>query len=153
MKFDSIRRANAAKVFSFWGDFFLNPWNNFCIFLLSIRILCPELFFSIFFFKILETFFIFISIRILRSEIFLGFFFQTSWNIFFVFFSKCLKRCFYFVPSIRILYSEIFYFLLPNSWNNFCFPSSIRILCLEIFFPIFFFNMLRQNWRKRQIST
>ena len=86
MKFDSIRRANAAKVFSFGGDFFLNPWNNFCIFLLSIRILCPELFFSIFFFKILETFFIFISIRILRSEIFLGFFFSNFLKYFFRFF-------------------------------------------------------------------
>jgi len=112
----------------FFACFSLKLLKYFFHFLLSIRILCPEIFFSIFFFKILETFFIFISIRILRSEIFFGIFFFKLLEIFFSFFcSKCLKCCFHFVPSIRILYSEIFYFLLPNSWNNFCFPPSIRI--------------------------
>ena len=102
MKFDSICRANAAKVFSFLGDFFLNPWNNFCILFLSIRIFIPRNIFSLVFLQnCWNIFFIFcFQSGFYAQKYFFSIFclfkmLEIVFSIFF--FSKSLKHSFYFL--------------------------------------------------------
>ena len=81
-------RTNAATVFSFLGDFFLNSWNDFCIFLLLIRIFIPwNIFLLVFLQNCWNIFFIFcFQYGFYAQKYFLGFFFFKLLEIFFSFF-------------------------------------------------------------------